>query len=533
MLISSNLQAVEPLPETLNALQTTLDRVSSAGRRSDLPLEGAASCAATACHGGPRAGIVSPAASRGSEYPLWFENDPHALSWRTFCSQASVAMMERLKIMEKGKVIDKAGYDNCLACHNTTRQFQELRSAEHLTEGVGCASCHGPSQQWRSTHFQAGWDPAAALDVGFAPTKNMLARARICASCHVGDRDRDMNHDIIAAGHPALHYEFTTFHQRQPKHWRDENANDSNRYEASMWLAGQVAALDASLVLLEARTTDALPVSQWPEFAAHDCSACHQQLRIGNFDYSRPRVPTGLAELSHWNRYGVEELLQLRQAEGRGTALDHDLSAAIEQLAKDIQAVDSEAAVVARSATAVRKALDSWINSPTGLEEMQNFTAQRLKRIVLSSGNKGPHLQSWERTSQFYLASIAARAAWPQATDGKSTTTALSSARHLRDTLTFRQDSNSPKPLFRSNLAGQNAKDGVVPPEKAIKDHLRAIFDGDFSVNFDQSPLSTSDSQRSPSDARASEKIVPQTTKSMLPPNNDRRQEFVPQPSKP
>ncbi len=39
MLISSNLQAVEPLPETLNALQTTLDRVSSAGRRSDLPLE--------------------------------------------------------------------------------------------------------------------------------------------------------------------------------------------------------------------------------------------------------------------------------------------------------------------------------------------------------------------------------------------------------------------------------------------------------------------------------------------------------------
>ena len=30
-----------------------------------------------------------------------------------------------------------------------------------------------------------------------------------------------MNHDMIAAGHPALHYEFATYHECQPKHWRE------------------------------------------------------------------------------------------------------------------------------------------------------------------------------------------------------------------------------------------------------------------------------------------------------------------------
>ena len=45
-------------------------------------IRGAASCATSSCHGGPRAGVSSADAPRGSEYPLWLESDPHAQSWK-------------------------------------------------------------------------------------------------------------------------------------------------------------------------------------------------------------------------------------------------------------------------------------------------------------------------------------------------------------------------------------------------------------------------------------------------------------------
>ena len=52
----------------------------------DRGIRGAASCATSSCHGGPKAGVLSADAPQGSEYPLWFERDPHAHSWKTISS---------------------------------------------------------------------------------------------------------------------------------------------------------------------------------------------------------------------------------------------------------------------------------------------------------------------------------------------------------------------------------------------------------------------------------------------------------------
>ncbi|MGN6546777.1 MAG: hypothetical protein ACTHK7_17105 [Aureliella sp.] len=299
----------------------------------------------------------------------------------------------------------------------------------------------------------AGWNESPALADGFVPARDMLARARMCASCHVGDRDRDMNHDIIAAGHPALHYEFATFHQRQPKHWRDEGESDAPRYEASQWLAGQLAALDASLVLLEARASLALPVSTWPELASYNCYACHQPLRSGEIDRranataAKPTSAITIANYSHWNRFGVEELLRLRSAEGKASRLDRELAEALERLTSTVQSGSSTSAQAQQAARAARLALDAWLSSPEGLAEIGAFTARRLQTLALSAGKRPSNRENWETAAQFYLASIAARQSWA------TTPERLQLARRLRSTLTFRDGTQSPSWAYRSLAA--------------------------------------------------------------------------------
>lgn len=432
--------AQEPAPPI------SLERFAWLQTRDDLKIASAASCAANACHGGPSAGVARAGAIRGSEYPLWLTRDPHARAYLTLCTPASTAMLRRLNIMQADKVVDQAGFENCLACHNSTRQFSANNSASDLREGVGCSSCHGPSELWRETHYLADWPAASALDDGFAPLKNMLARARICATCHVGGRDRDMNHDIIAAGHPPLHYEFATFHERQPRHWRDPGENQTQRYEAQQWLVGQVAALDASLVLLEARAEQTLPLSQWPEFAALDCASCHQQLRIGRVDYAvdQAGIP-GQPNYSRWNRWGMQSLLQLRHSEGHKNAVDHSLSDALDRLSRLMSTRESDPADASQAAAVARRALDTWINSPAGQSEMNGFSAERLRGLIGRAGQDPANAAAWETATQFYLASIAGRAAWPEHDPLRAESDPRLTAQALRDALTFRPGTQSPQ----------------------------------------------------------------------------------------
>jgi hypothetical protein len=91
-------------------------------------------------------------------------------------------------------------------------------------DGVGCESCHGASGRWLGPHTTLGWrdrpwPEKAAL--GMRNTKDLASRARLCAGCHVGDGGsddlpaRDVNHDLIAAGHPRLNFELSAYPGRQ------------------------------------------------------------------------------------------------------------------------------------------------------------------------------------------------------------------------------------------------------------------------------------------------------------------------------
>ncbi len=408
----------------------TLDRLHEPILRQDLEVGPAQSCATSNCHAGPRPGVALETARRGSEYQIWIERDPHAQSWRTMCSDESLAIMRRLKIMDGDEIADRVGFDNCLACHNSTKRFNEPRtSSNHPSisnvaiaansnafqrEGVGCSSCHGPSQNWIHTHFQMDWSSAGATTEGFVEAGDVFVRARMCASCHVGDKDRDMNHDIIAAGHPALRYEFATYHAWQPKHWRDHESADRSRYESQLWLAGQIAAADASLSLLQSRSSNSQTVSQWPELASFDCASCHQSLGLVN-DRSTARLSRqAVARYSRWNDAGLRWLIEYRIATSVAVQEDHELLSALDRVVQQAEAKPQpDPIATTRAALEARMALARWFDSEPGYHERSSLCSDRLVGVVAFAAQRPETFTTWESSVQFYLMAVAARESWP------------------------------------------------------------------------------------------------------------------------
>lgn len=123
-----------------------------------------------------------------------------------------------------------------------------------------------------------------------------LSRARSCVGCHIGSSsgDQDVNHDLIAAGHPRLNFEYASYLAAYPRHWREPEGYD----EAKAWAVGQAVVAEAAMKLLEgrARSVAADGKAPWPEFSEYACFSCHRELpaTIGDtpgHDASRPRLP--------------------------------------------------------------------------------------------------------------------------------------------------------------------------------------------------------------------------------------------------
>ena len=103
-------------------------------------------------------------------------------------------------------------------------------------------------------------------------------RARLCARCHVGEGAADVNHDLIAAGHPRLAYEFAAMMADLPeRHWsRSAELARFPDFEARAWILGQLVTAQASLRLLAHRA--AAPSRPWPDFSDYGCFQCHKDL---------------------------------------------------------------------------------------------------------------------------------------------------------------------------------------------------------------------------------------------------------------
>src|SRR5262249_55993054 len=97
-------------------------------------------------------------------------------------------------------------------------------------------------------HITRGY--AASASVGMYDTRNLVKRAEKCVSCHVGDEIRNVDHELIAAGHPDLVFDFETYTAMMPPHWRTA---PSDRVVGRAWTVVQVVALRESLKRLARR----------------------------------------------------------------------------------------------------------------------------------------------------------------------------------------------------------------------------------------------------------------------------------------
>lgn len=242
--------------------------------------QGVASCAAAACHN-----QNGPKGSLRSEYTTWAAYDPHARAYEVLYNDRSRRIMKLLKPREEPHPEKEA---LCLSCHaypDPTLQGPPTAARFSTSDGVGCEACHGPAEKWLARHYSTEWkgfDPARKADLGFVDTKNLHTRAEVCARCHVGHQDMDVNHDLIAAGHPRLRFDFGAYLANYSfRHWK--RADDVKRYpdlEARAWLVGQLTSARAAVELTSHRAANS-GRKPWPEFAEYNCAACHHQLAGG------------------------------------------------------------------------------------------------------------------------------------------------------------------------------------------------------------------------------------------------------------
>ena len=251
---------------------------------------GVGGCASAACHGGPAtaslAGKLDERTWAGSAMH-WMAVDPHTKAYAALQSPLAADIMKRMR-----STVGATADARCLACHTNPSLANESADAGERSlraEGVSCEACHGDAGKW--LHHHTTWTPAnraaAYEQQGMVKLYDLGERALACAGCHVGAPAdaargypvRDMNHDMIAAGHPRLNFDFADYQRRLPPHWFEED--QSPDFESKAWLVGRVTHQEAAILLHEDREKRAKandPRTPWPEFADGKCVSCHHSL---------------------------------------------------------------------------------------------------------------------------------------------------------------------------------------------------------------------------------------------------------------
>ena len=343
---------------------------------------GANSCSAASCHNGVKA-----------EYATWVTKDPHSRAFDVLFNTTSVTISKNL-----GRV--PAHEDAlCLNCHVHPRFETAKHSDSFATDGVSCESCHGPAQHWIAEHFKPEWQMKSAkqkLELGMCDTRSLVGRTKLCVDCHVGSAAADVNHDLIAAGHPRLNFEFGGAHARMPHHWPD--AKDKNPmfggtpdFEARAWTIGQAVTAKAALELLAFRagsrprpptdSANAKPqAGVWPEFAEYDCYRCHQPITSVAGQRNEPGRKVGALLWNRWYTSMTPQVVSKHLGEIRD---------AMEKSRPDRREIISKC----NAAIAV---LDTWLERPKLPEIIP--AVERLKTLAKTS-----NLATWDEAGQLYL----------------------------------------------------------------------------------------------------------------------------------
>jgi Cytochrome c554 and c-prime len=364
---------------------------------------GVPSCSARSCHGADSA--VAEGRLLRDEYTTWNERDPHAIAYSVLFG-ARAQRIEKKLAPDSSAPVAAQSDPRCVACHCTPQVAAEPSLANRRVDGVSCEACHGLASIWINSHTASQWKDLPVAEkqrFGMNDVKNPAALAQSCVGCHVGAPAgpqggallRDVNHDMLAAGHPRLDFEFASFMANIPAHWKQTSTDAQRRDGAMPWAVGQLASARAALTLLTDRATRAKPgphSAPWPEFAEYDCSSCHHGLtapssRQRHADRSKP---PGQLSWGNWYLSIPAKLL----ADGPGEIKEFkDLETLLERPAPQLAETSKRASLALAALTRIEEQVSALSD--------QNLAATSLERLGRLSAPPNPCC--WELAEQLSL----------------------------------------------------------------------------------------------------------------------------------
>jgi hypothetical protein len=314
----------------------------------------------------------------------------------------------------------------------------------------------------------------------------------------VGGPDREVDHDLIAAGHPRLFFELAAYQRLWPRHWSPRGkAESEDDFTARSWAVGQAVALEAVANQLAYRAVGAGAAAaagqphRWPEFAEFDCYSCHRSLgpvtgAMREPPLARPRLGRPSWQPWYTAAAGLQRAVldgpspQDRGAPGPGTASNGTASnsgagRAVERAALDLRRLLSEDWAAADAERLRRVRMEAEGLAIAARRRAAEIDAR--ERIVVDAGHatldalvaaasadaqaagwQPADWETWDAAAQVYLAMEAGRYGGPAAVGvwqpcglRSGGLTALPAPRgqldNLRESLRFPPAADSPGPF--------------------------------------------------------------------------------------
>lgn len=421
--LSSNRQTAVGQERTSTADRPLTTQSSHLSSNAELA-RGAQSCSNAACHGSLKP-VKRPGSIRFDEYHVWSE-DPHRRATQTLENELSHRIYRQLGLLdEQGRIIPGAQdrfsshLENCRSCHDVAAQTTHPTRTRWLSEGVSCEACHGASTHWLHTHYrqdhlahaqQMRQSNRETTHPGMRNLNKIHVQADSCVGCHVGGRGH-VNHDLIAAGHPAMKFEFSWYRARMPRHWNDarDELAEAQPDAATIWLIGQLAAARASIVQLRHRAQ--LPANQrfsstWPEFAEYGCFACHHDLegedswrQQTGFVWSTPSDSTASKVLLPWAPWELQLMDELAAVDGRPEA--RQVRELFAELTREMESgflPDREQVVTICDQLIPQ--ITAWSNQ---VQLSQTQPVSTILRAMLQQQPEEWEVSNWETAAQLFL----------------------------------------------------------------------------------------------------------------------------------
>ncbi len=313
---------------------------------------GTVTCASSLCHGSVK--LWKDSNVLQNEYLTWSRIDKHARAY-------NILLNERSQRIAKNLGLPQPAHESkiCLDCHAHIVADNHKGERFKITDGVTCESCHGPAEKWVKTHVEPDNAPAAQhaknLEDGMYPTSDPAARAKLCMSCHYGNKDKLVTHRIMGAGHPRMSFELDTFTEIAPKHFvidKDYSERKKVWDGAKTWAIGQALAVSETMSILAdpKRGRDGV----FPELVLFDCHACHHPMSDNRW---KPKTAFGPSISPGLVRLNDSSMLMLRAVT---RAIDQQLGdRVVAQTQKLHRAIAGEGDAFAEAAALKKLALET------------------------------------------------------------------------------------------------------------------------------------------------------------------------------